>query len=57
MSTIIDPWFDGLEIWLQSLNEMSWLVLGDAAIVMLAVFLVIFMFAAIMKGIGVILRR
>jgi len=57
MTSLDDPLFDALRVLLENLNEMSWLVLGDAAIVMLAVFLVIFMFAAIMKGIGVILRR
>lgn len=57
MGIIGDPVTDGINIWLQSLQEMSWLVMGNASHVLMAGFIVLMMFTAIMKGLGVILRR
>ena len=57
MTTLPPPAFDSIAVWLQSLNEMAWTVMGDAMLILLAGFIVLFMMLAIMKGIGAVLRR
>jgi len=48
---------DFVEGYIQSLLTMSWVIFGGISHIMLAGFIALMMLIAIMKGIGVVLRR